>query len=410
MGNITYLLSNRKNRLRSAICILVLFFLSQIVSAQNTYTKIADLNYANDALVSHRLDLYIPDGATAPLPVIVWVHGGGWSIGSKELTADAFQLRYPRNGYALVSINYRLSGQAIFPAQIYDSKAAIRWIRANAAQYNLDPTRIGVWGSSAGGHLAALLGTSNDVVDMEGIVGTNLQFSSRVQAVVDWFGPTDFLQMDTQAIAQGCGGSSHDAPNSPESNLVGCAIQSCPTAVRRANPLTYFTRDDPPFFIQHGNADCTVPRGQSQILQTLMQTAGHDSSLMLIPNAGHGGTPFSAESNMLLVDAFFNTKLRNSFSPLVNSIKIYRKNSEAAFFRAGSVGSIYRIVFNGANFQNGAKVLINGVEKGVSFTSINQITVNGLVGRIPASGIVTVQVKNANGGYSNVFRPEIGVE
>jgi acetyl esterase/lipase len=389
---------------------LCLILLMQIVSAQNTYTKIADVSYANDTLISHKLDLYIPDGATAPLPVIVWVHGGGWSIGSKELLATDYQLRYPRNGYALVSINYRLSGQAIFPAQIHDSKAAIRWIRANAAQYNLDPTRIGVWGSSAGGHLVALLGTSNDVIDLEGTVGSNLQYSSRVQAVVDWFGPTDFLQMDTQAIAQGCSASTHDAPNSPESNLVGCPIQSCPTLVQRANPLTYFTTDDPPFFIQHGGADCTVPNGQSRILQTLMQNAGHDSSFAIIPGAGHGGTPFSAESNMVLLDAFFNAKLRSSFSPLVNSIKIYRKKSEVTFFRASALGSLYRIVFNGANFQNTAKVLINGVEKGVSFTNTNEITVNGLVGRIPASGVVTVQVKNSNGSYSNIFRPEIRTE
>lgn len=245
---------------------------------------------------------------------------------------------------------------------------------------------------------------------MQGIVGTNLQYSSRVQAVADWFGPTDFIQMDTQANAQGCGGSNHNAANSPESLLVGCPIQTCPAAVQRANPMTYFTRDDPPFFIQHGNADCTVPRGQSQILQMLMQSSGHDSSLMLIPGAGHGGTQFSAESNMLLLDAFFNAKLRNSFSPLVNSIKIYRKKSEVTFFRAGALGSVYRIVLSGANFQSDAKVLVNGIEKGVSFTDGGEIKVNGLIGRIPASGIISVQVKNSNGSYSNIFRPEIRPE
>jgi Carboxylesterase family len=104
----------QKTVVRNIFPFLCLILLTQIASAQNTYTKIADLNYANDTLISHRLDLYIPDGATAPLPVIVWIHGGGWAIGSKELMTDAYQLRYPRNGYALVSINYRLSGQAIF--------------------------------------------------------------------------------------------------------------------------------------------------------------------------------------------------------------------------------------------------------------------------------------------------------
>ena len=392
------------------LCFVLAVLVSSVATAQNTFTKIPDISYANDTLLRHKLDLYIPDGATAPLPVIVWIHGGGWAIGDKSLAADAYQLRYPRNGYALVSINYRLTNQAIFPAQIHDSKAAIRWIRANAAQYNLDPTRIGVWGSSAGGHLVALLGTSNDVVDLEGSVGTNLQYSSRVQAVVDWFGPTDFLQMDTQAIAQGCSGSNHNSPGSPESVLVGCPIQTCPTVVQRANPLTYLTIDDPPFFIQHGNSDCTVPRGQSQILYNLMQTAGHDSTLTLIPGAGHGGIQFSAESNMLLLDAFYNAKLRNSFSPLVNSITIYRKKSEVNHFRTGSPGSIYRIVLSGANFQNDAKVLINGVAKGASFTNGGEINVYGVIGRIPASGVISLQVKNSNESYSNIFRPEIRAE
>ena len=145
---------------------------------------------------------------------------------------------------------------------------------------------------------------------MEGTVGGNLEYSSRIQAVADWFGPTDFLQMDAQTAAQGCPNAGHNGPGSPESLLVGCPIQSCPQAVQRANPMGYLTPDDPPFFIQHGTADCTVPTGQSIILQNLMQASGNDSSYLPIPGAVHGGFQFSTEANLMVLDPFFETKLR----------------------------------------------------------------------------------------------------
>jgi len=397
-----------KKRLLNIVFLSVcLFFLQQIISAQ-TYTAHTNLQYVADANVRHRLDLYVSNGATAPIPVIIWIHGGGWQNGDKSLNPNGHQLRYARNGYAVASINYRLSGEAIFPAQIYDCKAAIRWLRANAAQYNLDVTRFGVWGSSAGGHLAALVGTSNDVADLEGTVGGNLQYSSRVQAVVDWYGPTDFLQMDVQTKSQpGCFMGNHDAANSPESLLIGCQIQTCPQAVQRANPMTYVSMDDPPFFIEHGSADCTVPTGQSQIFQNLLQANGHDSVFTTIQGEGHGGPLFTTESNMLLVDAFWNAKLRQPINPLINSVKIYRKSLETGFFRAGSLGSIYRISIQGTNFQTDTKVLVNGTAKGISLINGNEIVVNGLPGRIPASGEISIQIRNTNGRFSNVSRAEI---
>ncbi len=162
-----------------------------------------NLEYVKGGHERQRLDLYVPEKADGPLPVIVWVHGGAWLTGSKEGGGPA--LPFVGKGYAVASINYRLSQHAKFPAQIEDCKAAIRWLRANAKTYNLDPGRFGVWGASAGGHLVALLGTSGDVKDLEGNAGTDDQ-SSRVQAVVDWFGPTDVTQM----------GGSHDQPDSPE--------------------------------------------------------------------------------------------------------------------------------------------------------------------------------------------------
>ena len=149
-----------------------------------------DLVYAKTPQRELALDLYIPDGATKP-PLIVWVHGGAWRAGSKAKPPALWMLE---RGYAVASISYRLSQQAVFPAQIHDCKAAIRWLRAHASKYGYDAERIGAWGASAGGHLVALLGTSSGVKELEGDLGYNDQ-SSRVQAVVDYFGPTDVTAM-----------------------------------------------------------------------------------------------------------------------------------------------------------------------------------------------------------------------
>ncbi|MBK6751705.1 MAG: alpha/beta hydrolase [Acidobacteria bacterium] len=387
--------------------LVVSLFLSAAAYSQGTYTRLTDIQYVPNGSTTQRLDLYVPDGANSPTPLIVWIHGGGWTSGDKSLGQSAFQLRYAQNGYAMASLNYRLSGEATFPAQIHDCKTAIRWLRANAALYNIDPTRIGVWGSSAGGHLASLLGTSNDVVDLEGTLGSELQFSSRVQAVVDWYGPTDFLQMDSQAIAQGCGGSNHNSATSPESMLVGCQIQTCPTAVQRANPMTYATTDDPPFLIQHGTVDCTVPTGQSQIFRSLLQALSLDHSIDLITGAGHGGPQFSAAANLAIVDSFFETRLRQSVNPMINSVKIYRKTNEIGHFRAGSIGSHHRIVIAGSNIAIDSEVLLNGIRRRGSLEANGELVVRGPVGRIAPNGEVSIQVKSASGRYSNTARVPI---
>lgn len=410
MKNFVRIRPNGKTLLKFALSFVCLAVLSQAVSAQNTYTTYLDLSYVDDGNPAHKLELYVPSGASSPVPLIVFIHGGGWQDGDKQLGPNSYPLRYARNGYAVASINYRLSDEAIFPAQIYDCKAAIRWLRANAARYNLDATRFGAWGPSAGGHLASLVGTSNDVADLEGTLGGNLQFSSRVQAVVDWYGVIDFLQQDALLAQNGCPNRNHNAPDSPESRLMGCAIQSCPDAVRRASPITYVTPDDPPFFIEHGTADCTSAPGQSQIFQTLFQSVGHDSSLTVLQGAGHGGPQFLTESNLALVDAFLNDKLKLPVNPLVNSIKVYRKSAEVSYFRPGALGRLYRISVFGANFQPDTKVLINGVERGVSFINANEVIVYGLMGRIPSSGEMKIQIRNSNGRFSNVLRTEVRSE
>ncbi|MBX7221075.1 MAG: alpha/beta hydrolase [Blastocatellia bacterium] len=253
------------------------------------------------------LDLYLPQNPAGPLPVVVWIHGGGWTSGDKSLATTSVQVQQTSRGYAVASINYRLSGTAKFPAQIEDCKAAIRWLRANAGKYGLNPDRIGVWGSSAGGHLVALLGTSGGVAELEGTAG-NLDQSSRVQAVVDWFGPGNLATMASQSLP--CSVIDHNSANSPESQLVGCALPSCPDKAAAASPVTYVTPDEPPFLLMHGTMDCVVPPGQSQELFDRLKAAGVNATLVFLPGAGHGGPEFVTTESRNRVETFLDAHLK----------------------------------------------------------------------------------------------------
>ncbi len=258
-----------------------------------------DLPYVTDGHERQKLDLYLPK-AEEKLPLIIWVHGGAWLAGSKT---DGVPLDYLADGYAVASINYRLSQHAIFPAQIEDCKAAIRWLRANAQKYNLDPNCFGAWGPSAGGHLVAMLGTTGDVNEFD--VGENLTVSSRIQAVADYFGPTDFLQMDEHRPPNGM---VHNMPDSPESKLIGGYIQDNKEKVAKANPITYVTKDDSPFLIIHGDIDPLVPHHQSEILEAALKKAGVPVSFYTVKGAGHGG--FKDPNVPKLTRQFFEKHLK----------------------------------------------------------------------------------------------------
>lgn len=258
-----------------------------------------DLEYARVGEKDLLLDLYLPKDPEGSLPLLVWVHGGAWRGGDKSPCRAVWMVE---RGYAVASINYRLSQEAIFPAQIHDCKAAVRWLRAHAEQYRLDPERIGAWGSSAGGHLVALLGTSGDVKELEG-EGENLEFSSRVQAVCDWFGPSDFLQM--RGVPSRI---DRNSPDSPEALLVGGPLQERKEQCRRANPVTYITPDDPPFLIMHGEQDDIVPLNQSQLLHEALKKAGVDVTYHLVKGAGHG---FDGPELDKMVTDFFAEHLKS---------------------------------------------------------------------------------------------------
>jgi acetyl esterase/lipase len=238
-----------------------------------------DIPYVSDGHERQKLDLYLPKSEDK-LPLIIWIHGGAWLAGSKDFMVP---LEYLADGYAIASINYRLSQHAIFPAQIQDCKAAVRWLRDNAQKYNLDPNHFGTWGASAGGHLVALLGTAADVNGFD--VGEHLSVSSRVQAVADYFGPTDFLQMEAHRLPNGM---VHNTPDSPESKLIGGPIQDNPEKVARANPITYVTSDDAPFLIVHGDNDPLVPHHQSELLEAALKKANIEVSFYTVKGGGHG--------------------------------------------------------------------------------------------------------------------------
>jgi acetyl esterase/lipase len=261
-----------------------------------------NITYAETANGPQMLDIYLPVNAGKPVPLIIWIHGGGWKNGSKE-NCLPIRLGFTERGYAVASLNYRLTGRAAFPAQIEDCKAAVRWLRAHAKEYGLDAGHFGVWGSSAGGHLVALLGTSGDIPAFD--TGENLTVSSRVQAVCDYYGPSDFMTMGTVP-----GFEMHARPNSPESALLGGPAAEKPEAAKAASPVTYATPDDPPFLIVHGDSDRTVQPDQSRRMDAALRKAGVETELIFIPGAGHGGPAFASPEMANKVAAFFDSHLK----------------------------------------------------------------------------------------------------
>jgi len=254
-----------------------------------------DIVYAKVGEREVKLDVYLPAQAPAkPLPLIVWIHGGAWRAGSKEA---APVIPFVGRGYIAASVGYRYTQEAPFPANAKDCKAAIRWLRENAAKYSIDPNRIGIWGSSAGGHLVAFLGTTGDVPEF----GEN----AGVQAVVDWYGPTRVARMSHHPSTM-----DHDAPDSPENQLIGALVQQNPELAENANPAKYASRNDPPFLIQHGDADPLVPAEQSEILFEALKAKGAQATFDLIPGGGHGGPKFQTPENLKRVQEFFDRILR----------------------------------------------------------------------------------------------------
>jgi acetyl esterase/lipase len=267
-----------------------------------------DVKYVPDGDEAQTLDVYYPENRTdKPLPLLIWIHGGGWMGGSKTQVPYLNQLE---RGYVVASVEYRFSQKAIFPAQIHDCQAAIRWLRANAAKYHIDPDHVGVGGASAGGHLAALVGTSGGKKAFSAIGGNESQ-SNRVQAVCDIFGPADFCTVVAQADEdQNVKNVFKWNNGDPYSKLIGGKLGEDKEKCDAVSPAHYVSKDNPPFLILHGDHDTLVPYAQSVELKDLLAKAGVEVTLQRLPGAGHGGPAFGLPAVAHLVNAFFDKHLK----------------------------------------------------------------------------------------------------
>lgn len=250
---------------------------SLLLQAQNNTPTAKDVVYAEAGNKKLLLDLYMPAGKKDPY-LIVWVHGGAWRSGSKEDPP----LGLLQAGYAMASVNYRLSEEAIFPALIHDIKASIRFLRGNAKKYGYRTDKIVIWGSSAGGHLAALVGTSNNDKELEGNLGAYLEESSSIQLIIDYYGPTNFLTILGQSTPHGV---SVRAP--ALQLLLGKPVEQVADIARKASPVHQVDRNDPPLLIVHGDQDNQVPVNQSLELMAAYKKNGIPVEIEFVPGAGH---------------------------------------------------------------------------------------------------------------------------
>ncbi len=275
--------------------------------------KWLDLAYA-DRSPAQKLDLFLPEHGAGPFPVVLHIHGGAFAIGDKRDIHVLSYLKGLARGYAVASINYRLSGEAVFPAGLQDIKAAIRWLRANAGRHHLDPRRFAACGGSAGGNYAAMVGLTPERTEFDDPALGNLQFPCDVQAAVDMFGPIDFLKMDEQLAESGLGPGDHSQAHSPESRYLGAKITDVPDRVRLANPMTYIHKDMPPILIQHGRKDHLVPFQQSVIFaEAIRQFVGPERvEFEILENADHADPLFETDENTSRMFTFLDKHLRQA--------------------------------------------------------------------------------------------------
>ena len=272
-----------------------------------------DIRYARDLDPAHRLLLMVPRERTVegPLPLVVWIHGGGWMTGTHETGLDRVAPLVGTGRYAVASIGYRPSSVARWPAQAHDCSAALRWLRAHAEDFDIDPDRIALMGIEAGGHLAAVLGTAGGDAGLEGTLGVDLEHTGGVACVVDLWGPTDFLQMDDH-LAPGAT-LRHAAPGSPEVRLVGGALEERRALVASANPISRIAGPCPPFLILHGRMDPVVPHHQSELLRDALRADGGEATLITLTN---GTTTSRGPEIDALVLAFLDHQLHGVGEPV----------------------------------------------------------------------------------------------
>ena len=286
-------------------------FDAPIADVSHIRRKWLDLPYASLS-PTQKLDIYLPDEGDGPFPVILYIHGGGFAYEDKRRIYLLPFLTGIARGYAVVGVDYRLSGEAVFPAGLQDVKAAIRWLRANRAQYHLDGDRVAACGGSSGGNYAAMICLTDRVTELDDLSLGNPEYPCSVQAAVDWFGPTDFLKMDAQLDENGYGPGDHAQADSPESMYLGAKLADVPLKVELANPMTYVHGHMPPLLIQHGRLDILVPVQQSMIFAAKLEkyVSPDRFEFDIIEGAGHADPLFETGENMARVFSFLDRHLK----------------------------------------------------------------------------------------------------
>ena len=280
------------------------------IASEDTAIYLPNVEYAKYGDRSLKLNILMPvsQDKVSPRPLILYIKGGGWRSQDWDsfISPKLAYFTHKENKYVVATVEHRHSMEAKAPAQVQDVKAAIRFMRANAEKYNIAPEKIGIWGGSSGGHLAALVGTSDGVAEF--MTEDNQSQPSSVKAVVDFYGPTDFTQMNKYPTR-----IDHDAEDSPESQVIGGPIQDLKyrELVQMYNPITYISKDKklPPFLIVHGDQDGSVPFNQSVLLYTALRDAGQDVTFYKIKGADHGRSIWTPRVLNLVYD-FFDRHLK----------------------------------------------------------------------------------------------------
>jgi acetyl esterase/lipase len=265
--------------------------------------KYLDIPYAHES-PNELLDIYLPEFGAGPFPLLIQIHGGGFALGDKRDGHVQKLLDSLTKGYAFASIQYRLSGEATFPAAVLDCRMAVRFLKEHAKDYKLDPERIATIGGSAGGNLSALLAMNIPNGDFLGEEGKTFSQTPFIKTAIDWFGPTDFKAMDEEAAKNGVSFTDHFEPYSAESGYMGQPLNDVdPAFASKANPMSYLSLAMAPLLIEHGTLDRLVPFQQSEILYRAIQTQLGENHAKFVPLVGadHEDKMFESDANMAIV-------------------------------------------------------------------------------------------------------------
>ncbi|MCR6637549.1 MAG: alpha/beta hydrolase fold domain-containing protein [Sporocytophaga sp.] len=377
--------------------ILLAFLLTNLVCfGQQFSQKWSNINYVGDNQGFHNLDIYLPKVVKDKYPVVVYIYGSAWySNNSKGADMNTIGAALLDAGFAVVTPNHRSSGDAKFPAQIHDIKAVIRFIRGKSTEYKFDTTFVGISGSSSGGHLASLAGTTNNVKDytvgsvtmnIEGTLGNYTQYSSEVDAVCDWFGPIDFFKMEN------C--NTYKSGNSPESDIIGGPLPSNLDKLRLLGPITYIDPTDPPFLIFHGSSDNVVPSCQSQFFNTALKNAGVESEYVLVQNGQHGPGVNNVQANLQKMVTFFQNEREAVVTSIYGttnksaSLIIISENStvDLSTLSIGKVEKFELVDMSGrlitAGSSDGNQIYLGGLNNGIYILSLYTSNGEKLVQRV----------------------------